>query len=271
MFLLHALLAVALVPSAGPARPVVAVFPMKAKVDVPQATAELVSDALFDRVLKSGAFSSVYGAREMEKILGPDNREALANCVDDDCLMEVAGGLGADFIIRGNLGKVGGSFLFNAQLLDVHTREVSSTSSRRLQGASAEVLLDGVAPVVAQLLGDAKLAAPVAGAVAPAPETPGEQAPGGRRWLLGGGGALAAGALLSVVAVALVASGASVRTALGGLPVGWFGVAGAGAPTLLPAWVAGYVAALSVGVLLALLAAGLGVAGTALLVLGAVS
>lgn len=121
----------------------------------------------------------VVSARDVETLLGLERQRQLVGCAEDEasCLAELAGALGARFVLSGTLSRVGGSYQLTLQTLD----------SSRAQALGRSVRL---APSLAPL----RAALPWAVAEAtgiPAPPPPSRLLPYS---LMGAGGVMALGA-----------------------------------------------------------------------------
>jgi TolB-like protein len=234
--------------------PAVVVFPMKARTDVSPDAAALVTEALLDALRRDGAFGRVLGVADMVETLDGTAREPIQACREDACMVEVAGALGAEYLLHGTVGRMGNSYLVNARLLGVESGDTVAVAAERISGTSHEALLDAILPVVQRLVREAGLTS-----ATPTTKRPG---PGLRAWVPWAVGAVAAGLLglgTGVVSAGLVGCAVLTRVVAPELP---------GSGRFVLAWVPGYLVAGGLGaagVLLApwvlVLAAGLGLGG----------
>lgn len=183
--------------------PTVAVLPLEAKTGVEPSTADVVSDNLLDQMRRSHAFSRVVSAKEIEALMGLEQKKQLLSCSSESCMAELAGALGVDFLMQGSLARLGATFVFNAKLLNVRTGVAASSVSHRLKGTSEETLLDGVGPAVVQLIREAGLKPGPVTHTASGADAPGaaagqeaNAASGGHLGMKVGGGALLGAAVL---------------------------------------------------------------------------
>lgn len=252
-------------PQARP--PSVAVFALEPKNGVNRDSADLLTENLVQEIRRARAFSRVVSAKEIETVLGLEQRKQMMNCSDSSCVAELADSLGVDFVLAGTVGRLGEYTVLNLQLVSAKTGVAVGSVSEKFHQRSEAALLEAVPPAVTSLLNEAGLTrhpavTPVADTPAVAPAVrpsvaeagvaDGKEADeegGGRgMWLvLGAVGAAGAaltvplGAALSVGAYALV--GTVVFLSQGG--------AGAGVQRGLTADVVGNVAAAGVFLLVA--------------------
>lgn len=94
---------------AAPATPTksVAVFPLEQKTGVTQESAELLTDVVVQALRDASVFSRVMSAKEIETVLAFNVTKEMASCGNSSCLAEIAGQLGVDYIVAGNLGRLG--------------------------------------------------------------------------------------------------------------------------------------------------------------------
>src|SRR5438309_267107 len=94
---------------AGSALPVRIAAPGLTSVDLSEAMGGLFADHLAKQLELHGL--KVTSRSEMQALLGLERQKELMGCSDEStasCLAELAGALGADGVLTGTLGKVGG-------------------------------------------------------------------------------------------------------------------------------------------------------------------
>ena len=155
--------------SAQAEAPATAVFSLTAETGTSESTAKLVTDAVTQALRSSGVFSRVISASEIEALLNFERQRQTVNCDSVSCAEEVASALGVQFILVGNIGRLGNSFLLNIKLLDVKNARVASSSSERATGSSEEVLLDRIPGALTALLVTAGFSP---AAISPTPTVP---------------------------------------------------------------------------------------------------
>ena len=63
----------------------------------------------------------------------------MLGCTDAVCLAEIGGALGVEYLVTGNVGKVGNRFLVNLQLIDIRQIKVVNRVKRE-SGSEGEML-----------------------------------------------------------------------------------------------------------------------------------
>ncbi|MEW5854288.1 MAG: hypothetical protein AB2A00_36275 [Myxococcota bacterium] len=213
-----------------PPSPSVAVSSLENKTGVNADVAELLTDNVVNEVRQSRAFSRVVSAKEIQAALGYEQQKQLMNCNSESCMAQIAAALEVTHLITGNIGRLGGSYLFNLKLIDARTGVAAGAVAQRIPASSDEALLDTVRPSVDQLLRQAGIpsrrgaeegpllaSVPTQAVAAPAPSTDpqtSESPQGPASWrrpvLLAGGGGVLVSVLVGVVAAGLAASTAYV-------------------------------------------------------------
>jgi hypothetical protein len=90
-----------------PAKPVkpetVVVFDLIAEKDVQKGAANLLTEVVLDYAAKLGKYE-VMGQKDLFKILNWEQQKQLQGCTDTGCLVNLAGAMGAKYIVEGSLG-----------------------------------------------------------------------------------------------------------------------------------------------------------------------
>ncbi|MFN7133952.1 MAG: SUMF1/EgtB/PvdO family nonheme iron enzyme, partial [Myxococcales bacterium] len=143
------------------------VMPLKPKLGVQRAVAEVVNDAFVAALQARGA--QVITQKDVDSMLGLEQRKAALNvevarrmgedgcAADTACLAEIGGALGATLLVTGSLSKLGGSLQFTAELLDQRKGQVirrfhkaapksGDDAYLALAEEAAEALLPGAGP-----------------------------------------------------------------------------------------------------------------------------
>jgi TolB-like protein len=148
--------------------PKVAVMPLQAGEGVPEKTAASISDALVSEVLKVPGHK-VITQSDIQQILSLEKQKRMLGCTEDAaCMAEVGGALGVDYLLVGNVAKLGASWLVHLKLMDVKKVTTVATSDRRLKDKSIDEVLDELEKMVPELFGKAPAPAPAVAAPAPA-------------------------------------------------------------------------------------------------------
>ncbi len=95
-------------------------------------------DAVLEvEVSKYNNFDSL-STNDVKQLLELEKEKQLAGCFDDSCLGELAGALGARFLIFGDVGKLGSKLMVTLSLFDAE--KAQSSSRVLLQGADVDAL-----------------------------------------------------------------------------------------------------------------------------------
>ena len=90
---------------------------------------------------------------DIEKILALRGMQDALNCNDDtQCLVEIGGALGVDYLVTGDVGRLGKQYVINLSLIDTTTNEAANRASETFQG-DAKHLRDSVRFAAWKLLG----------------------------------------------------------------------------------------------------------------------
>jgi len=98
---------------------------------VDAATAEAITDGVGPEIDRRGYFRSLT-AKDVQTILGAERQKQLLGCAPEasTCLTELAGALGAPFVLSGSISQIGPSLQLSMQLLDVSKSQVVARSIR---------------------------------------------------------------------------------------------------------------------------------------------
>lgn len=187
--MLPLLLLLAAVDPAAPPRSVLVLD--LAATDVPQGTQRLLSSLLTDSVGRAGL--KTLAQEEMRRVIELESEKAAMGCETTSCLAEMASAMGVDYVVFGDVGKLGNAFIVTMRLYD--SKKNDTISRETLQAPDIDGLRSGLDASVARLM------APIATiAMAPAPaqeSSSGLFVPG--VVCAAGGGALAVGAGIAAV------------------------------------------------------------------------
>jgi hypothetical protein len=117
---------------------------------VDKSVANIVTDAILAQ-LKKIPYSRVVGAKEVDTMLGYEQKKQMAGCSDTSCMIAIGGALGVDVLVIGSVGKIGSSYVFNLKLLNIREGSMEGMFDRRMKGGSEEDFLDLVPEAVATL------------------------------------------------------------------------------------------------------------------------
>lgn len=128
-------------PQTGEKRTIL-VVPLQNGPGVDKAVADLVTETLCAEVQRQTGFR-ILTSKDVEALLGVERQRQLLGCTENSsCLTEIGGALGAADVIHGTLGKLGNAFIFNLQLVNAGTGQVSRRFSTRSKSTSEETFLD---------------------------------------------------------------------------------------------------------------------------------
>ena len=118
----------------------IAFFQFEAQ-NVDPKTASIISDELLVLLSKMPG-SNVIGSKEVDAMLGFEQKKQMSGCTDTSCMVAIGGALGVDKILMGSLGKLGESYILGLKLLDIRAGKVEQLYSKRLRGGKEEDFLD---------------------------------------------------------------------------------------------------------------------------------
>jgi hypothetical protein len=129
-------------------------LPLTPRGDVKKETVAVFDEALAGE-LRRRAGISVVAESDLAALLGVEKkRQMLTGCSDAGCLAELGGALGADRVVHGSVGRVGGSMVVTFSSLDARTSRAVASVSERLQGAGDEAFLDALPAMVDRILSE---------------------------------------------------------------------------------------------------------------------
>jgi hypothetical protein len=103
--------------------------------------AELVTDALVAELTDHGL--KTITSKDIEAALGFEKQKLMLGCSSDtSCLAEIAGSLGADRVVFGDISMVKELTVFSAQVLNPRSGAVEHRFHERMTGGDAQDLLD---------------------------------------------------------------------------------------------------------------------------------
>jgi hypothetical protein len=86
---------------------------------------------------------SVVTSKKINALLGLERQRQLVGCGDSSCFLELANALGADAIVTGSIGRVGGLYQININIIS--SRDGATLSARSVQASSDEAVLQTLA------------------------------------------------------------------------------------------------------------------------------
>ncbi len=132
----------------------VVLLPLAPLGDVDKATVAIFTEALAGELRRRPGVS-VLTDSDVAALLGVEKRkQMMTGCGDAGCLAELGGALGADRVLHGTVGRVGGSLLVNLSSLDAKRARSAASVSERLKGSNDEAFLDALPAMVDRLLSE---------------------------------------------------------------------------------------------------------------------
>lgn len=121
-----------------------------AHAGVEPGSAAVLTDLLLEALLERHGVRAL-GPPDVRSILSAEQQRSLLGCQDEACFAELGGALGADWLVAGNLGKLGALWVLSLQLIDPRRARVTARASARLK--SLEQAAEAIGPLVDELLG----------------------------------------------------------------------------------------------------------------------
>jgi hypothetical protein len=147
-----AVLAALLLAAGGAAeKPKLVVLELTAQQGVEASLASSLSDAVTAEVAARGFFQAS-SSHEIQTLLGVERQRQLLGCSDEGaCQTELAGAMGARFVLSGQLSKVGDAYQLTLQTLDTQKAVTVARSMRLVKEVNA--LRDQLPYAVAEATG----------------------------------------------------------------------------------------------------------------------
>lgn len=113
--MLFHLAAVVILGASAPAK--IAVLELSAGADLDAQLAKSLTEAITAEVGARGYFDPL-SSGEIATLLGVERQKQLLGCSEQSCVAELAGALGAPFVLSGSLTKLGEIYQLNLQVID---------------------------------------------------------------------------------------------------------------------------------------------------------
>jgi hypothetical protein len=135
--MLQALLLAATLAAAGGEKPKLIVLNFTAAGGVETEVAGALSEAVTAEVASRGFFA-VLSSREVQTMVGLERQKQMMGCAEEStCLTELAGAMGARFVISGTVAKLGDAYQLSLQTLDTAKAQPIGRSMRLANDLSA--------------------------------------------------------------------------------------------------------------------------------------
>ena len=115
---------------------------------VEQSSADIISERLRSELVQTGVFTVLERA-EMDQILKEQGFQASGACSDNSCLVQIGQILGVQYMISGQVGKLGNLFTINLRMINVASGQIEQTVNVDRQ-CGIEVVLSELTPEVAR-------------------------------------------------------------------------------------------------------------------------
>jgi outer membrane receptor protein involved in Fe transport len=117
----------------------IGIMDFEGKAGMTQEKADVIADIIAEYVSRMGNIRVISKA-DIASMLNLEKQKRLAGCTDKDCFAEVAGALGMPWMLTGNVGRFGESFVLNLKLVDVRNVYVAGRESRTFKGEEDDLL-----------------------------------------------------------------------------------------------------------------------------------
>jgi TolB-like protein len=135
-------------PAGGKAK--IAVTDIKTVQGVAQGTATILSDIVVSEVARAGY--SVISQSDIDAMLGFEKKKAMLGCSEEtSCLAEIGGALGVEYLVTGQVGKIGTRFRISLLVVDAR-RAVVVARAAEFTDADEDALARTSEEIVARLL-----------------------------------------------------------------------------------------------------------------------
>jgi TolB-like protein len=91
---------------------------------------------------------------DVSALLGVEKTRQMLGCAESGCMAEIGGALGADRVVHGSVGKVGGSLMVNLSALDARRGAPVASVSERLKAGGEEAFLDALPAIADAILAE---------------------------------------------------------------------------------------------------------------------
>lgn len=109
--------ALAFVLATAPEKPHLVVLDLAAQAGVEKDVASALTDAVTAEVGRRGFFQAM-SSHDVQTLLGVERQRQLLGCTDESCFAELAGALGARYVMSGAVARLGDAYQLTLQALD---------------------------------------------------------------------------------------------------------------------------------------------------------
>ena len=140
-------------PSAADELPSVLMMDLKATY-VDAKTVGLVQNLVSSELAQQKGFELITGADLRKMLALQSERQAMGCNAEDSCLSEIAGAMGARYVIYGEMGKLGSFYLLSLNLFD--SQESKSTARASIKGKSIDDAVNQIADLVQKVIDETR-------------------------------------------------------------------------------------------------------------------
>jgi TolB-like protein len=158
--------------AAQAARPRIAVWDLKVVQGISAGTAEILTDIVATDLAQTGTVQ-VIARQDVLAVLGFERHKQQLGCMEQGCLAEIGGALGADYVLSGQVGKLGDQFRVSLIAVDAKTAMAVGRAAEFCpadEGALANATRVALKAVFEQLAGALPKATQASSGVKPAHE-----------------------------------------------------------------------------------------------------
>lgn len=130
-------------------RPQLLVLDLQHSPEIDAATVRTLTDLITIETGREKAVASVSGA-ELRNLVKLEGEKALMGCDQDSCLAEIAGALGARFVLSGRVSSIGAIKVLQMSVFDATTATAISREAAKAEDIAGFV--DAIGPAVKSLL-----------------------------------------------------------------------------------------------------------------------
>lgn len=153
---MHALLiGVALALAAAPHKTKIAVLDVQDVSGDQAAHARLLTQIITGELSRDGTLE-VISSTQIRNMLGFEKQKQILGCTEGSCLAEIGGALGVDYLLTGQIGKIGSRYRLDLSLVEQAKARTAATVGEFLP-AEEDALADAAVRMVTQLLDKAGL------------------------------------------------------------------------------------------------------------------
>ena len=151
-------------PTAGPRKTRVAVMEIR-PLGTEAHKAELLSEVALTEASNMERFE-IIGRSDITSMIGFEKQKKVLGCTDDsNCLAEIGGALGVDYVLVGSLGRLGALYRVDLKIVDTKKARVLGRFGESVEGSEEKLVATvqrGVRKLLTPLAGDLPVPGPVA-------------------------------------------------------------------------------------------------------------